>query len=212
MAEPKGRRPLARKAQRDGGKQKQSPGVVYGLHAVEFALANPSRTVHRLRLTENAERRLAESLTAFAERTGRTLPIERVLPRALDHELGTDAVHQGAVADVAPLDPPSLRDVIERAIASRRSLVVLDQVTDPHNVGAVLRSAAVFGAEAIVTTVRHSPPLGPILAKSASGALDLVPVCLVQNLGRALGEIREAGIAAVGLDGDAETTLDAHAF
>ncbi|MEL6298595.1 MAG: 23S rRNA (guanosine(2251)-2'-O)-methyltransferase RlmB [Pseudomonadota bacterium] len=206
MPEPKGRRPLARKrAQPKPGRDR--PPVIYGLHAVTFALQNPARRIDKLQVTENAERRLADAL---AER-GDGLAIERVHPRALDHELGADTVHQGVAADVAPLAEPELADLVDAAGAGR-PIVLLDQVTDPHNVGAVLRSCAVFGAAGLVLTRRHSPPLDGALAKSASGALELVPVCLVQNLGRAIADIQSAGVMVAGLDGESETLLHAARF
>jgi 23S rRNA (guanosine2251-2'-O)-methyltransferase len=108
--------------------------------------------------------------------------------------------------ETEPLDEPNFDDLA--ATANGRPLIVLDQVTDPHNVGAILRSAAVFGAAGIVMTRRHSPPLNGVLAKSASGALEMVPVARVQNLSRALDELREAGFALVGLDGAADNRIE----
>ena len=105
-----------------------------------------------------------------------------VLPKDLDRRLGPDTVHQGALIEAEPLPEPTLAELAESAAG--RPLIVLDQVTDPHNVGAILRSAAVFGAAGLVMTRRHSPPLDGALAKSASGALEHVPVALVQNLAR----------------------------
>lgn len=174
---------------------------LYGIHAVAAAVANPNRRLVRLFLTDNAEKRLAESLP------GRKLEKKRVDPRDLDRLLGSDTVHQGAMAEVEPLDAPSLEDLAERA-RSGGPLVVLDQVTDPHNVGAILRSAAVFGATGLVMTRRHSPPLSGALAKAASGALEHVPVALVGNLARALSELGELGLRRIGLDGEAEADID----
>jgi 23S rRNA (guanosine2251-2'-O)-methyltransferase len=180
------------------------PLLIFGIHAVEAALANPRRGVRALYLTDNAERRLHESLAA------RQLVHERVLPKDLDRRLGPDTVHQGALIEVEPLPDLSLQDLA--AAAAGRPLIVLDQVTDPHNVGAILRSAAVFGAAGLVMTRRHSPPLDGALAKAASGALEYVPVALVQNLARALAELREHGFAVVGLDGEAPLRLDQGAW
>ncbi|HEY8195024.1 MAG TPA: 23S rRNA (guanosine(2251)-2'-O)-methyltransferase RlmB [Hyphomicrobium sp.] len=173
---------------------------MFGLHAVEAALKNPARRVNRLLLTENAERRLVEAVGPI------TAMIERVSPRDLDRLLGSDPVHQGAMLETEPLPEPDWQDLAEAA--GGRPLIVLDQVTDPHNVGAVLRSSAVFGASGLVMTRRHSPPLNGVLAKSASGALELVPVALVANLSRALDELKSAGFAVVGLDGSAEQAIE----
>jgi 23S rRNA (guanosine2251-2'-O)-methyltransferase len=111
---------------------------IFGVHAVEAALVNPRRSIRRIYLTDNAEHRLRAALVA------RQLPYERVLPKDLDRRLGADTVHQGALAEAEPLPEPTLEEVA--AAAAGKPLLVLDQVTDPHNVGAVLRSAAVFGA------------------------------------------------------------------
>ncbi|MBA2127414.1 23S rRNA (guanosine(2251)-2'-O)-methyltransferase RlmB [Hyphomicrobium methylovorum] len=175
------------------------PLELFGLHAVEAALRNPARRAHRLLLTENAERRLIEALGAISP------PIERVTPRDLDRRLGADTVHQGVLLETEPLPEPHFEDLAKDANA--RPLIVLDQVTDPHNVGAILRSASVFGASGLVMTRRHSPPLNGVLAKSASGALELVPVALVANLARALDELKEAGFTVLGLDGEAEQSI-----
>ena len=174
--------------------------LLYGIHAVEAALRNPARAVRRLMLTQNAERRLAEAIAA------RGPSIERVVPRDLDRRLGPDTVHQGALLETEPLPEASLADLAARTRLG--PIVVLDQVTDPHNVGAVLRSAAAFGAAGLVVTRRHSPPLEGALAKSASGALDLVPIALVQNLARALAELNELGCNRIGLDGTAPDLIE----
>jgi 23S rRNA (guanosine2251-2'-O)-methyltransferase len=174
--------------------------LIFGVHAVEAVLANPKRVIRKLYLTDNAERRLHDSLTA------RQVAHERVLPRDLDRRLGPDTVHQGALIETAPLPEPTLAELAENAAG--RPLIVLDQVTDPHNVGAILRSAAVFGAAGLVMTRRHSPPLDGALAKSASGALEIVPVALVQNLARGLADLKEQHFTIVGLDGDATERLE----
>jgi len=186
---------------RDSRREPQDgPVLLYGIHAVEAALRNPRRAIRRLLLTENAERRLAEAIAA------RGVQAERVIPRDLDRRLGPDTVHQGALLETEPLPESSLAELASRT--DRGPIVVLDQVTDPHNVGAVLRSAAAFGAAGLVMTRRHSPPLAGALAKSASGALDLVPVALVQNLARSLAELGELGLTRIGLDGTASETIE----
>jgi 23S rRNA (guanosine2251-2'-O)-methyltransferase len=175
--------------------------LIFGIHAVEAALKNPRRVIAKLFLTDNDERRLGDVLAL------RQLSRERVLPKDLDRRLGADTVHQGALIETEPLPEPTLAELL--AHADGRPLVVLDQVTDPHNVGAILRSAAVFGCAGLVLTRRHSPPLDGALAKSASGALDLVPVAPVQNLARAMAELKELGCTLIGLDGEAPDRLEA---
>lgn len=175
--------------------------VLYGIHAVEAALRNAARKIRRLLLTENAQRRLQGALQE------RGVTGEPAAPKDLDRLLGSEAVHQGAMLETAPLAEPDLETLAEAA--QGRPLLVLDQVTDPHNVGAILRSAAVFGAAGLVMTRRHSPPLDGTLAKSASGALEIVPVALVGNLARAMEELKELGFTVVGLDGEGETAIEA---
>ncbi len=192
--------------QRPGGRgdedrrEDEGPLRLFGLHAIEAALKNPVRKVKRLVLTENAERRLADAVGELKH------PVEHASPRDLDRILGGDTVHQGAMLETEPLPEPEFADLI--AEARGRPLIVLDQVTDPHNVGAILRSAAAFGAAGLVMTRRHSPPLNGVLAKSASGALELIPVALVQNLSRTLDELKDVGFVVVGLDGEAEAAIE----
>jgi 23S rRNA (guanosine2251-2'-O)-methyltransferase len=162
--------------------------LLYGIHAVEAALTNPKRAVGRLLATENAARRLEAAISA------RGLKAEDALPKQLDRLVGADAVHQGVVLEALALPPVELDEVKAEGI-----IVVLDQVTDPQNVGAVLRSAAAFGAAGVVMPERHAPPLTGALAKAASGALDIVPVILIGNLAQALAAVGEAGFLRVGL-------------
>jgi 23S rRNA (guanosine2251-2'-O)-methyltransferase len=129
-----------------------------------------------------------------------------VHPRDLERRLGADAVHQGALVETEPLAEPALADMVTSA--GSRPLLVLDQITDPHNVGAVLRSAAVFGSGGLVMTRRHSPPLDGALAKSASGALEHVPVALVPNLASAIADLRALDVTAIGLDASATDSLE----
>jgi len=175
---------------------------LFGLHAVEAALNNENRAINKLMMTENAEHKLA-SLVAK-----RGVSPERVTPRDLDRLLGPDTVHQGVMLETEPLEEPELIDLAETAAGGGGPVILLDQVTDPHNVGAVLRSAAVFGAAGVVMTRRNSPPLNGTLAKSASGALELVPVVLAQNLSGALNDLRDAGFTILALDGEADTLLE----
>ncbi len=177
------------------------PLLIWGIHAATAALANPGRPILEMWATDNAALRLADGIAA------RGVQPERVSPKDLDRRLGPDTVHQGVLIEVGALPEHEVAALAEQ-IVERGPLVVLDQVTDPHNVGAILRSAAVFGSAGIVMTRRHSPPLASALAKAASGALEAVPVALVQNLARALDELKSAGVIVVGLDGTAETLLD----
>ena len=149
--------------------------MLYGWHPVSQALANAGRHFHRLLATENALARLKEA--------GIELPIEpeMVRPSAIDRLLGPDAVHQGLYAEAEPLAAPALDAMPDDAL-----LLALDQITDPHNVGAIVRTAAAFGVTAIVTTARHSPNATGVLAKSASGGLEHVPLVIVRNLAEAL--------------------------
>ena len=180
-----GRRPArhGRDASPDG------PVILYGWHTVAAALANPQRQIRKLWLTENAARRLADDNIK--------LPVtpEIVRPNLIDHRLGPDAVHQGLLAEADPLPSPDIDTLDQQGI-----VLVLDQITDPHNVGAIMRSAAAFAVKAIITTARHSPEATGVLAKSASGALELVPLITVQNLARALTEMNDQGFMTVGLD------------
>ncbi len=176
----------------------EAPVILYGWHTVAAALANPRRGVRRLLLTENAARRLADENIALR------LAPEMVRPSDIDRLLGADAVHQGLYAEADALDAPSIESLLKQGI-----VLVLDQITDPHNVGAILRSAAAFAVTAIVTTARHSPETTGVLAKSASGALELVPFVTVTNLARALGELRDQGFLLVGLDSEGDGDLAA---
>ena len=180
-----------------------SVAVLYGWHTVQAALMNPHRRIRTLFATENAAKRLAE------EGVPSQITPQIVRPDEIARKLGPDAVHNGLLAEADPLDNPDIADVPDDGV-----VLVLDQITDPHNVGAIMRSAAAFGVKAMITTARHSPEATGVLAKSASGALDVVPLVLVQNLARALTALKERGFLLVGLDSEgeadlAETTLTA---
>ena len=189
-----GRRPPRRG--RDGGGD--GPAILYGWHPVTLALANPNRTIRKLWLTENAARRLAEENIAT-----RVTP-ELVRPDEIDRRLGPDAVHQGMLAEVDPLEGLDLSELPQDGM-----VLVLDQITDPHNVGAILRSAAAFKVNAVITTNRHSPEATGVLAKSASGALELVPIIAVPNLARALNQLNDQGFMTVGLDSEGSENISA---
>ena len=180
--------------QRESGTD--GPVILYGWHTVTLALGNPRRGIRKLYLTENAARRLAE------EGIETRVTPEIVRPGQIDQRLGPDAVHQGLLAEADPLPSPDID-----TLAAEGMILVLDQITDPHNVGAILRSAAAFAVKAIVTTARHSPEATGVLAKAASGALELVPVVTVQNLARALTTLNEIGFQTVGLDSEGSEDL-----
>jgi 23S rRNA (guanosine2251-2'-O)-methyltransferase len=170
---------------------------LWGKHAVAAALDNPARKVLRAWAT-----REAAALMQFPREVPLTFADVADLGRLVPH----DAPHQGVVVEAEPLEEVWLRDLLGNARESAL-LLVLDQVTDPHNVGAILRSAAAFGAIGIVTQDRHSPPESGALAKAASGALERVPWARVVNLARALEEIGEAEFWRIGLAGDAEMEM-----
>src|SRR6476469_2894430 len=182
-----GRRPVWR----DRDASPDGPVILYGWHTVAAALANPQRRIRKLMLTENAARRLAD------DHIETRVPPEIVRPSLIDQRLGPDAVHQGLLAEADPLPSPDIDTLAQEGI-----VLVLDQITDPHNVGAIMRSAAAFGVKAIVTTARHSPEATGVLAKAASGALELVPLVTVQNLARALTALNGRGFLTVGLDSE----------
>jgi 23S rRNA (guanosine2251-2'-O)-methyltransferase len=168
----------------------------WGRHAVAAALANPEREIHRIWATREAAAAL--DFGAIPVVFSDVADLGRMVPR--------DAPHQGVVAEVDRLEDILLADLLDQA-EDRRPLLVLDQVTDPHNVGAILRSAAAFGALGVVTQDRHAPPESGALAKAASGALETMPWVRVVNLARALDEMAEALFWRIGLTGEAETTL-----
>ncbi|WP_202911156.1 23S rRNA (guanosine(2251)-2'-O)-methyltransferase RlmB [Ancylobacter sp. TS-1] len=199
------RTPRPRPAGRPFGAWPDDVAILYGWHSVVEALRNPRRKFRRLLATENAARRLEEEAIPLK------IAPEIVRPGEIDRQLDPDAVHQGLLAECDPLPVLSLAKAAECDL-----LLVLDQITDPHNVGAIVRSAAALKVGAIVTTARHSPAATGVLAKSASGGLEHVPFCFVGNLARALDELKERGVQVVGLDSEGpadlvDTTLSAPA-
>ena len=186
---------------RRGHRPSQAPASrprFWGRHAVTAALANPDRNARKLWGTREAIAGL---------QLPPLLPVVYADVADLGRMVPADAPHQGLVMEVDPLDDVWLGDLLEQGQSDRRPLVILDQVTDPHNVGAVLRSAAAFDALGIVTQDRHAPLESGALARSASGALELVPWVRVVNLARALDERAEAGFWRIGLTGHATQTL-----
>ena len=173
---------------------------LFGIHAVRDALVNPAREKLRLVLTKNAADRLAEAVAASG------MTPEVVDPRKFDVPLAEDSVHQGAALEVRPLNWGKLEDVAISG-AGAPLVVCLDRVTDPHNVGAVLRSAEVFGARAVIAPKHHSAPETGALAKTASGALERQPYLRVTNLSEAMVVLKDAGYVLIGLDGEGTVTL-----
>ena len=180
------------------GKGEDGRALIYGLHAVGEALANPKREVLRFLVTENALRRL--DLRESAKPVVRP---EIVSPQTIARLLPSDAVHQGALVEALPLEAPALE-----ALAPEGIVLALDQITDPHNVGAILRTAAAFAVRAVIVPVRHSPAATGVLAKSASGALEHVPLIPVRNLADALIALGERGFLRVGLDSEGEAAIE----
>ena len=172
---------------------------LFGHHVVEEAFRNPRRQIHRLVVSGEAPASL-----------GRGIEAEAVDRDFIDKLVGRDVVHQGIAARVSPLPEVDIYEICDKARDQENAvIVVLDQVTDPHNVGAILRSAAAFGAIAIILTERHAAPESGILAKSASGALEHVPLVRVTNLARAMEELKEAGFWCIGLASEAKQNLSA---
>jgi 23S rRNA (guanosine2251-2'-O)-methyltransferase len=182
--------PKAAPGTRDDGNH-----VLYGIHTVVEALKNPERRFIKLVGTENGILRLQESVPL-------PLKADIVKPDDIGRQLPKDAVHQGVLLIAEPLEPLDLG-----ALPRDGLVVALDQVTDPHNVGAVLRSAAAFGVSAMIITARHSPEVTGVLAKAASGALEHVPFVEVKNLSKALDALGERGYLRVGLDSDGEKAI-----
>lgn len=185
---------------RRGAAQTSGNPKFYGRHAVYAALDNPERRLIKLWGTREEIGKIVipEGLSVqFAEVTD----LARFVPK--------DAPHQGLVLEIAPLEDVWLTDALAVDEGDNRPLLILDQITDPHNVGAIFRTAAAFDAVAVVTQDRHAPPESGALAKAASGALEITPWVRVVNLARALEEIAEAGYWRIGLSGHADLTLDA---
>jgi 23S rRNA (guanosine2251-2'-O)-methyltransferase len=169
--------------------------IIFGFHAAEAALSNASRIIRHAYLTGNAAARLTGLIAA------RKIPATEIIPRDFEALLGAGAVHQGAALLCEPLVQPALDDLLDALPdGAPAMLAMLDQVTDPHNAGAVLRSAAAFGIAAVIVQDRHSPPLTGTLAKAASGALEHVPVIATVNLARALERLKEHGFECLGFD------------
>lgn len=188
---------------KEQGRRGEGPGTVwlFGIHAVRDALANPARRKLRLIVTKNAADRLSEAIAAAG------ITPEIADPRRFSAPIDPQSVHQGAALEVDPLDWGSVSEVCAPG-KDAPLVLLLDRVTDPHNVGAILRSAEVFGARAVIAPHRHSAPETGALAKTASGALERQPYLRIPNLANAMNALREMGYFILGLDGEAEETLD----
>ncbi len=179
---------------------------IWGWHAVEAAWINPNRQITRVWVGENGEKTLS-ALRRKAEHLGLERPEAVMSPRSeLDRLLPPGSVHQNVIIDASPLPAATLDSLIEAETPPSR-IVVLDQVTDPHNVGAILRSASAFGAGGVIITSRHAPQASGVMAKSASGAMDYMPLVSVVNLAQALESLRDAGYMLIGLAEGGEKSL-----
>jgi 23S rRNA (guanosine2251-2'-O)-methyltransferase len=195
----------AEKAGRQAGKppshRESGSEWLYGLHSVQAALANPHRKLGRAALTPRAVEALGEKLL-------KRVKVETMELGAIDRLLPPGAVHQGAALEAWPLKSRDLDEILaEPGTQGRRVVLVLDQLSDPHNVGAILRTAAAFGVTAVVVQDRHAPPQSGALAKAASGALDIIPYVEVVNIARALDELASHGFWRIALAGDGESSL-----
>jgi len=189
---------------------------LYGFHAVEAALDNPRRILHRLLLTKNAANRLKTNRNAAgrpvpflpdeagtAEQTDSAVSVLLTEPRELDRLLGSQAVHQGIALETEPLKPQRREDFSDSSL-----ILLLDQITDPHNVGAIMRSAVAFNTDFFITTARHTPQETGVLAKSASGALEKIDHLAVRNLAETLERLSQAGFQTIGLDSAGDAPLE----
>lgn len=171
---------------------------LYGIHTVKAAIDNPERKLIKLHVTRNALARLDLNDAQMAG-----LTVEIVAPQDIDKLTGPDAIHQGALLEARPLPVRKLDSLKDRPL-----LLVLDQVTDPHNVGAIMRSAVAFDAGAVITTERHSPTESGVFAKSASGALEMIPYVQITNLADTLEQLKALGFHTIGLDSDGPVPLE----
>ncbi|MDH7794213.1 MULTISPECIES: 23S rRNA (guanosine(2251)-2'-O)-methyltransferase RlmB [unclassified Beijerinckia] len=204
---PEGRPPARQgRGHQERGSRSHPPGhrpdpdivQIFGFHAATEALKAPRRKIVRVYATAAAAQRLEQELSA------RKLTPIVVEAEEISARLAPDAVHQGILVEGRALEPLDITDLVPEGI-----VLILDQVTDPHNVGAILRTAAAYGVQALITTERHSPAMTGILAKAASGALEHVPIVSVVNLARAMEYLGREGFLRVGLDSDGPASLEA---
>jgi 23S rRNA (guanosine2251-2'-O)-methyltransferase len=188
--------PARSRRDRSGDRTEGKVSLIYGFHSVAAALKAPRRELIRLYATPVAAERLGSQIAA------RGLETRIMSPEEISARSPRDAVHQGVLLEARPLAPIDISELPVNGLA-----LVLDQITDPHNVGAILRTAAAFAVDALVTTERHSPDFAGALAKSAAGGLEHLPICSVPNLARALEEMGDMGYWRIGLDSEAEVKL-----
>jgi 23S rRNA (guanosine2251-2'-O)-methyltransferase len=214
----KRRKPHRNERHHDGDQAKNLPTrggnpLIYGLHACLAALANPEREVHRIivatQSVDEIEIPVCDAANAAVDLGGPPRPsIEFRDRRELDALLPRDAVHQGVCIDATPLPPPEIEDIIEDARdLTSACVVVLDQATDPRNIGAVMRTAAAFGAMAVIVQDKNAPDITGTMAKAASGAVERLPLVRVTNLARTLDQLKAAEFWCVGFDGHATDFL-----
>ena len=184
--------------------------TLWGVHPVTEAWRNPARVIKALYITEQALAEFAPVMSVHANDRPAPTIVER---HQIDQILPPGAVHQGIAIDAAPLEEIFVQDLIIRAATKEKSVfVVLDQVTDPHNVGAVLRSACAFGADGLIMQSRHAPEINGVLAKAASGSVEHIPLAYETNLSRVVNHLQEAGYTAVALDERGETDISDYKF
>jgi 23S rRNA (guanosine2251-2'-O)-methyltransferase len=184
-------------------KSPPNPRLIYGVHATTEALLNPKRSIHRILASKNAQTAIKNVLNEATDK-GLKRPAITIMDRyALDTLLPHGAVHQGIIVDAAPLDIPRLDTIIEKA----KLFVILDQVTDPHNVGAILRSSAAFGADGFIVQDSHAPDITGILAKIACGDVEHTPILRETNLSRLIEKLKDHGFTCIGFDEHTDMTL-----
>ncbi len=206
-----GERPRLQRGQAHPVAARSGKGLwLYGIHPVLAALANPKRRCYRILITEENEMVLGPRVAVLAQSHPAGLPGANVVQRdAIERALPKGAVHQGIAAEVEALDEPTIEDICRATeIQDSARVLVLDQITDPHNVGAILRSAAAFGAAAVILPERHTPGASATMAKAASGGLEKVPLVRVVNLARTLEQLKQAGYWCVGFDATASVKLN----
>ncbi len=179
---------------------KNSPLIIYGKHAAVAVLQNPMRKIKRVLVTKNTKEELGEKILSPIKN------LQLTEPKKLDDMLPREAVHQGIAVECDPLEQPSLQEWLKTG--NDKSVMILDQVSDPHNVGAILRSGAAFDVGALIVTDRNAPAESGVMAKSASGALEIVPLIAVGNLVQAIELLKKNGYWIYGLDGEAKQAIN----